>query len=136
MNVPIHAASAIAGGLAMWRLWGIRNSLGFIAASILVDIDHYLLYIVRFRDISPSRAVQYFNANRDSERFCVCVFHTVEFLLLVAVAAVVSRTTFLYACLTGILLHLMLDLIQGIYHKRVRFRWWSLIAYFMAKDKR
>jgi hypothetical protein len=60
MRVRDHVALSTAGALALAPRAG-RGILGPWAASILVDVDHYLWFCVRRRTLNPLAAVRYFN---------------------------------------------------------------------------
>lgn len=78
------------------------------ASSILIDSDHYLWYAVHFRDARLRNALDYFYTTPARRRApSLNIFHTVEFLGLLAVAATFS--SLLRALLYGFLFHVLAD---------------------------
>ena len=58
-----HAAAAIAAAVPLRRRgWPVAAILGFFAGSILIDVDHYLSYVVETGDWSLRRAYEYHRA--------------------------------------------------------------------------
>lgn len=60
MRIRDHLVLSTAGALALAPRAG-RGILGPWAASILVDVDHYLWFCVQRRTLDPLAAVRYFN---------------------------------------------------------------------------
>ncbi len=129
MNLPVHVISAGAGvaiGYSRMDTWELA---GFFCLAAFLDLDHYLYYVLRFRSFRLGRAIAYFERNKHTVRFCICVFHTVEFFVIFGLAAYLSRSGLLRACFAGVALHFALDIAQGLYYKRLHYRWWSLTNY-------
>lgn len=62
-----HAAYGAAAALVLAPLLG-RGSLGLLAGSIFIDVDHYAWYVVHRRDLSLRQAYRYFTTIRSGER--------------------------------------------------------------------
>ena len=61
-----HAAYGAVAALAM-APWLRRRSLTVWAASVLIDVDHYLWYVVQRGDWSLPRAYHFFRHQRDTQ---------------------------------------------------------------------
>jgi hypothetical protein len=95
------------------------------AGSALLDIDHYLWYALRFQDWSIRRANAFYVAKKADLYYCLCVFHTLEFIVLCIAGLWMSGPVFWLAC--GALFHIALDVIQSMWDKGLSKRKWSLI---------
>jgi hypothetical protein len=86
----------------------------FIAflSSFLVDVDHYLIYVFRTKNLSFKKAYGFFveSTNKIYYRGYRCplfIFHTIEFLIIIAVLSIYFKI-FLFV-IAGVLLHWALD---------------------------
>ena len=111
---------------ALSPVWGWKASALFWAASILIDVDHYLhfLYYTRFKDWSPAGMFAFHRWLLESvgreDFLAIEVFHCAEFLLAAAAAALALPA--LVPALCGMLFHVLVDLVflgtKGLAHKR------------------
>ncbi|HEU5226239.1 MAG TPA: hypothetical protein VFU49_00400 [Ktedonobacteraceae bacterium] len=82
------------------------------AASILIDVDHYLWYAVTRRDLSLRAAVRYFGgAHPSSTSWARCLHHPLALGCLLFLV-VRWRSRFLWLVLAGLLFHVSLDFIH------------------------
>ena len=140
MQVKDHL---VIGGIASIFLipaWG-ANSLIFLAATTLVDGDHYLdyLYRNRFQHFSLRRAARFNQvlheiAKRDSF-LGLSLCHTVEFLLLSGFLAMWTLSTQLWAAFFGVLFHLGLDLVHEYREGTLFKRALSVIEYIIRWNR-
>lgn len=81
MRASAHffAGAVVAAASTGLRLTGPIEALGLFWISVLLDMDHFGYYLVRFRDPSLKRAMHYFAERLGVKRHSLCVFHTVEF---------------------------------------------------------
>ena len=95
LTTPLQAAAILFGGL-------------------LIDTDHYLLYVAEKKDWSLRRAYKLFYAMylRHEKRKSLYLFHTVEFFLVVLALGFV-HPIFFYI-FAGMIFHLMLDITQAV----------------------
>ena len=81
-------------------------------ASVLIDVDHYIYYIFRFKSLSLKKAYIWFRKRAKLQpkkrAECLVAFHTFEFLLLISILAIYFQTMFLI--LIGFLIHSFIDL--------------------------
>lgn len=106
------------------------TAIGFliiIASTILIDVDHYLLYMWITKDWSLKNAYNWHKENhrkflkltreeKKELRHGFYLFHGIEPLIVVFLLAYMVSSYF-YFTLIGMMLHLVLDIIFGIYHK-------------------
>lgn len=125
MHVEQHV---IAGTIAATGVaWYVSPSAGasVLAANALMDMDHYLWYLLRFRDWSPKRALKFFRAKKADDYYCLCVFHTLEAIALYVVCLWMNGLIFWISA--GCLLHIVLDVAYSIWDRGLLRRKWSLI---------
>ncbi|HTG81330.1 MAG TPA: hypothetical protein VL949_05275 [Geobacteraceae bacterium] len=102
----------------------------FSAGSVLIDVDHYLLYVQRTRSFDIPGMFRYFDALQPVQKTIpyvgLCLFHTVDFFLLVGVLTFFHPI--LLPLLAGFLFHFAADLID-LHRKGVPF----IRAYFLLE---
>jgi len=95
-----------------------------VLSSVLIDIDHYIYYVIKKRDLNLKNAYNWFVENekkfrqlplRKKRQVCppLCFLHNLEFLLIFAVLSFYSHI-FLFI-FTGFIFHLFLDSILAAY---------------------
>ena len=107
----------------VFGLTTFQTSLIFLA-SFLIDVDHYLFYAFKKKDINPIRAVKWFVKKREKwislqpkerrkAKFPLIILHGIEFwILLIALSYI--NILFLFI-LIGVLFHMVLDFIELAY---------------------
>lgn len=83
-----------------------------LAASILIDVDHYLWYAITHRTLSLRAAVSFFGQADPPQTASMKVFHHPLFLGTLLFLAVRFRSRLLGLILSGLLFHLGLDVIH------------------------
>lgn len=136
MNFPAHLVSGGIFSALICKFWGVTNGIVFFCFSFLPDIDHYIYYVVKFRKFGIFSAFKFFNLNKDTPKIALCLLHTIEFIVIFGMVVLTARIPILYAAFSGLILHYSLDIIQGVYYKRMNYRWWSAIDYLYSKTKR
>ena len=122
MRISVHVlVSAIICAL-LFPFYG-WNALFVIVGGVLIDIDHYLLYIGLFKDANFIKAYKYHKSivakaynhpksisnDMEFKRGNLCIFHTIEFLLLLLLLSYFHTIPFLI--MAGVLSHYILDII-------------------------
>tara|TARA_Y100000310_G_C19966257_1_gene483448 strand:+ start:91 stop:471 length:381 start_codon:yes stop_codon:yes gene_type:complete len=111
------------------------SSLIILLGGFFIDVDHYLIYVIKKKDFSLIRAYNYFRygSSKDFEDTPL-IFHFVE---LTAIFIFLSFFNYLILLLTiGILTHLLLDLIYEVRNKNDIGKNWSLITWIKKYDHR
>lgn len=89
-----------------------EEALFFAIGGVLIDVDHYFLYILRRRDLSVPGMFRYFRdlqpVQHNVPYVGLCIFHTVDFFVLLGVMT--RFYPLLWALLAGSLYHFILDL--------------------------
>jgi hypothetical protein len=108
----------------------------FAVGSVLIDVDHLLFYFVRTGRLDVSGMFTYFRENVDRNIHSipylgVCVLHTVEFLLAVALSALLFPL--LGYLLAGLIFHLCLDIWDLVRLKVPFIRAYSLVEHLVRR---
>ncbi len=113
------------------------QALVFFAGAVLIDADHYIQYILKFKDFGVKGMFDFVDSitkNVKHEKgkpqyLGLCLFHTVEFFILLGILSF-HYTTVRYLLL-GMSFHMTLDIIHLYRHSRISSRALSLIEYFI-----
>lgn len=133
VNVVVHAGVAAVAAGGVYAAGQGEAALCLFATSALLDADHYAYFVLRERSADLREALRFFETRKHTPRFCFLPLHTVEFATLAVLLAALDRSSAALGAAAGVLLHLLLDLIQGIQYKRVRYRWWSALHWWIAR---
>jgi hypothetical protein len=130
MTLTRHlAATGVAAAVLSPWLTGAELML-FAVGSILIDTDHYFLYVVRTGRFDVRGMFHYFAELQPVQQTIpyvgLCLFHTIDFFLLVGIAAACYSPVL--PLLAGLIYHFLLDLID-LWRKGVPF----IRAYFLVE---
>ena len=125
----------IFSSLLYWLLsLTIFQTILVLLSSILIDVDHYLWYANRKKDISLKNS--YFYLKKLSEKLkkpIIMLFHTIEFHILIGLLSFIW-IGFFYI-LIGMIFHSISDLLYLGNKNMLYIREFSLIRYFILKNK-
>lgn len=103
--------------------FSLASLIIFFLASFLIDVDHYLYYVYRKKDLSLKRAFnwyiymekKYFAMPKNSRSkywYGFCIFHGIEPIILIFLLSAFYKPLAFIAL--GFLFHISLDIIQKI----------------------
>ena len=103
---PVKTHIIISGilALALFPIIGL-NALIVFFSGILIDFDHYMQYVIDFKDYSLKRSYKYFVSTVPTD--VLQIFHVVEFLIILLVMAFFIE--FLRYVIIGISVHIAMD---------------------------
>jgi hypothetical protein len=108
-----HLATSVALGAAAYASSGsIEAAAGCIAGGFLIDVDHYLDYLIfekQWREPSPVRFLRYYF--RNSPRRLVLPLHSMELMTALLIFIIVHPIPLLVGYWFGALMHLIFDVI-------------------------
>jgi hypothetical protein len=135
MKLSSHVAQGICLGPVAYYLTDLRTALIFSASVVLIDIDHYLHYVYRKKNLSVSGMFAFYDEiwDRRGEMFGIAVFHTAEVILLLLATG--FRYHALRTVAAGFLVHMLFDFLHLLRHGVPFVRAFSLIEYFARKKK-
>jgi hypothetical protein len=112
MTLTQHLALTGAAAAALSPVLSGAELALFAVGGVLIDVDHYLLYIQRRRSLSVPGMFRYFRELQPVQSTIpyvgLCIFHTVDFFILLGVLAIFHP--FSWYLLAGCLFHFCCDL--------------------------
>lgn len=109
----------------------LTNSVIVFLSSVLIDVDHYIFYVKRHKDLSLRNAYLWHKKLGEKHKPIVHILHTVEFLFVVFIIGLFSQ--FFLLILVGMLFHSIFDLIEICSKKCLGSREYFLIRYLLTK---
>ena len=137
MDISTHFLIGLIVSIILYPFYGIA-SLIFLAASFLIDIDHYLISLFH-GEINIKKSYLYFRKSRENNRFeklknSIFIFHTVEFIALLAILAFLAYSP-LWLAVFAIVLHDLLDMFYEKAKLGVVVKKPSLVWVLLARRK-
>ncbi|MFH1208128.1 MAG: hypothetical protein V1673_01040 [Candidatus Omnitrophota bacterium] len=126
-------AGVVAAAAVSWYV-SPQAGISVLAGSVLIDVDHFLWYAVKFKDGSLKRAIRFFEAKEADHYYCLCVLHTVE-VTAVYIAGVLFMHGAIFWISAGCVMHVALDVVQGILDRGLFRRKWSLIHAILLRAR-
>jgi hypothetical protein len=112
----------------------IFQTLLIFSASFFIDLDHYLWYVNRKKDISLKNAYKYLKKiSMKGKKPIMMLFHTIEFHIFIGLLGFIW-IGFSYI-LIGMIFHSFSDLLYFGKKNMLYIREFSLIRYFILKNK-
>jgi len=105
-----HIITSALLSILLYPLFGL-NVIWMFFAGFLIDFDHYIYYVLKFRDLSLKKAYKYFRGYPKKRHFkdVLFIFHTIEFFGLLIILSFYNDIIFLI--FISISLHQILDMI-------------------------
>lgn len=141
MTLREHVVLGGGAAAALSPVLGAQDSLIFLAASILIDVDHYWDYLQRneFTNWSWRKTFQFhaalFPRIHEPGFLALSLFHTAEWFLVVWGAGIVLGSSALFAVFLGMAYHLSLDLLFLCWHRATFKRALSLMEYCVRRRR-
>jgi len=123
----------------------LQTAIVFLS-SILIDTDHYLLYIYKKKDFSLTNSIKYSKERRKRwllmkpekrkyHKRAIFIFHGIEFWLLLVIISIYFNL--IWFVLLGILIHIFLDYLDIIYiNDSLYTKFSQLYVYYTNKRKK
>jgi hypothetical protein len=112
MTLTQHLALTGVAAAALSPVLGGGELLLFAVGSVLIDVDHYFLFIQRRKSLSVTGMFRYFRELQPIQRSIsyvgLCIFHTLDFFTLLGVATLLYPPV--WPLLAGCLYHFVIDL--------------------------
>jgi len=114
--------------------WNFEQIFLFAIGSIVIDIDHYIFYVLSFKRFDVKGMFEYYEewlpSVKDKIPYAgICIFHTIEiYLILVVSATYISGILYL---VVGLTFHQALDVIALKRSKSLFTRPYSVIEHFI-----
>lgn len=113
MKTWVHSVFSIVLGIILYPYYKWQV-LFILIGGVLIDVDHYLWYILKFKKINLIKCYRYFaddvrKNNWEAISGSVLIFHTIEFLIFVISLSFFNSIALML--LIGLLGHYALDII-------------------------
>ncbi len=130
MNLPTHLITNTVIGAIFYKIEFIKSLkiyLLFIVLGILIDLDHILFLIIKYKTLSPKKLIQAGNYYRQEMQANLYIFHSPEFNFILLILSFFNQIFFLL--FLSNLIHILLDTIEHYrFHKNFKwFKEWSLV---------
>ena len=114
MLLSIHFITSVLLATFLYPFYGL-NSLFVLIGGFLIDIDHYLYTLLKFKNLSIIDSYKFYTGKRIKKRFgkVILLFHNIEFLSIMTVLSFFSNTFYLITL--GVMLHYFLDFIEQFF---------------------
>ncbi len=137
METPVHIAVSAILAAIFYPAYGI-NSFFIIAGGVLIDIDHYLWYITKFKRYGLKECYTYCatGTQKDNWKYVIgslFLFHNIEFFALSIALSFYYSWAFMFTI--GLLSHYLLDFIWHIKIVKKPTYALSFIIWLMGKIK-
>ena len=107
------------------------GALIIFLSSFLIDVDHYLYYIIIKKDFSLKNAYNYhLDIRNNNKKGKIRLFHTAEFLIVLLILSFFYKP--LLFVFIGFIFHLLFDVIDEYHRKKIKLADFSM--YFYMKN--
>lgn len=136
MRFSVHLGFSILLAALFFPIFG-WTSLLILAGGVLIDADHYIYYIFKFKKFNPFECNKYFTEDSKKSDYHIfdglmLVFHTLEFLIVMIVLSFYSK--FALALTIGFASHHLLDFIWFYFFLK-RFILNHSLIWWLVKSK-
>lgn len=120
-----HLISSIVPLILLFPIYKYLSLL-FLVGSYLIDADHYLWYVLRFKSFNFKEA---YRESLIRKKGRLHIFHTIEFWILMWILSFYS--VFFFIIFLGVMFHISLDLIDMKTKRYFNARSLSVIKYII-----
>ncbi|MCD4666632.1 hypothetical protein K8R47_02375 [archaeon] len=124
-----HFISCIILAIILYPLLGLLSLFVFIFG-YLIDVDHYIEYIIKKKSLSFKKAYKYYKYERHPKEISLNIFHTIEFTVLFLIFVILFPNPINLILGIGLITHLIMDIIWRILNKHIK-RDFSLIKHLL-----
>lgn len=138
MKLKQHIIYGGVASLCLVPIFGFLSGV-FWAATVLIDVDHYIDFICRnrFTSFSIKKMLAYCDIifdRKDRQEFLgLSIFHTIEIIVGVYLISVWVNSDVIKAIFWGMVFHMILDIIYLLKIKCLFARVFSLVEYVIRK---
>jgi hypothetical protein len=138
MKLKQHILYGGVASLCLVPKFGLLSSV-FWAASVLIDIDHYIDFVYRNQctSLGIKKMFAYYDILADwkdkPNLLVLCVFHTIETMTGIYLISVWMNSDVIKAVFYGMVFHLILDIICMLRDRCLFLRVFSLIEYIIRR---
>jgi len=109
-----HLIVSLILAIILFPFFGLYSFVALIGG-FLIDVDHIILYWIRFKNLNLTKTYKYFREigiNKDLEEYkkTIRIFHSIEFIILIIIASFYHK--FFLILLISLIIHMIMDLIH------------------------
>lgn len=116
--------------LILYPYFGLISLLVFIGGW-LIDIDHVLYYVFKFKNFSYEKAYNYFRYRKQGSKIIINIFHTIEVWALMFILSFYN--IYILIISLGLFTHIFMDLLQQLFQKKTSLRYFTLTGWFFDR---
>ena len=82
----------------------------FVIVGSLVDVDHYIYFAVKERNLNPIKSYNFFC--KSYRKDIPLIFHSIEFMAIMFLAIVITGNIYIIIITSAIVVHMICDLVS------------------------
>lgn len=136
MSIKLHALLLVLFFPLVYAYFSFWGAVAFLLTGLLLDSDHFLWYLLKFREKNPSKAFSGFKkafySDKIYEKHAVLgIFHTIEFYIVFALLTYNFRI--LLPIFLGLSLHMAVDITGDVkrYYNKQKIRPYSILMHVL-----
>jgi|TARA_B100001964_G_C14126637_1_gene550865 hypothetical protein len=112
MTPLLHLLISLILAAVFYPIFNLKVLL-ILAGGVLIDMDHYLFYICRFKDFNIKNCYKYCHAGIKNNNFkdtmgMLLIFHNIEFLLISIIFSIYYQLALMFTI--GLVFHYIMDI--------------------------
>ncbi len=123
----VHFLSSSLLFLILFPFFGWFSLIVYLGG-FFIDVDHYLIFVIKKKDFSLKNAYYYFLKGKFNWKTEPLVFHFLELTFILVIFSFFHWIFFLLV--SGIILHLILDFIHEVKHNKFTKHWSFFYWYY------
>lgn len=135
MKLSTHIVQGVCLSPAVYYAADLKTAIIFTMSFVFIDVDHYIHFVLKRRNISIKEMFIYYDAlwDRKDDIFGISIFHTVEFLFLLFLLGLWHSVFRIIGA--GFLTHLLFDIFNLLKHRVLFARAFSCIEYLIRRKR-
>lgn len=130
MIPSLHFLLSLILFFVLYPYFGLISLLVF-AGGWLVDMDHVLCYIFKFKKFSYKKAYKYFMHIKPGGEKIMNIFHTIEVWAVMFVLSFYS--IYILMISLGLFMHILTDFISLLTAGKITVRYFTLTGWFLSR---
>lgn len=130
MKLLYHFIISVILTIILYPFYGHYALLAMLAG-FFIDVDHYFIYIYRFKDFNLIKAYKYLTRVTMSTKD-LFLFHSIELLI---IAFFFIRYTFMQVLIIAFIVHMICDALEEIFVMKRNIKTFSFIRWLWIKAR-
>ncbi|MBI4690375.1 MAG: hypothetical protein HY754_08940 [Nitrospirae bacterium] len=137
MTLAQHVKLTAVASLILLPFWNGIQLFWFCVGSILIDVDHYIYYVLRRKRFGIKEMFEYHDnlwSQKNKIPYAgICIFHTIDFFILIGILSFFFP--FLLYLLIGLIFHFIIDIVFLYKHNYFWGRAFFFIEHLIRKRR-